>query len=65
METIIDTVEACTLEVGDITDWGVIETVIDNGDVVTLFFEDDDADIVTVNALSLVDLFGYVYTESV
>lgn len=65
METVIDTVEACTLELGDVTYWGTVETVIDYGDTVVLYFENDEDEAVVLNALEPVCLLGMVYSESI
>ena len=64
METLIDTVEACTLEVGDLTYWGIIETIVELGDSILVFVEDTDEPI-TFNPFDLVGLLGMVYTESI
>lgn len=63
METIIDTVEACTLEVDDVTEFGTVQLVIEYDGYVIVVFEDEESK--HFDDFELVNLYGIVYAESV
>ena len=61
METVIDTVEACTLEIGDITATGTIVMIIEFDGYIVALFEDEESK--TYDDFELVDIYGMVYAD--
>lgn len=61
METVIDTVRADVLEIGDVTYFGVVTELEDNGDYVIATIDNEDT--VSFFFSDSVHLFGTVYDE--
>lgn len=65
--TVVDTVRADTLEVGDMTWWGTISELSDNGDyvVATLEAQEVNEEVVSFWYTDNVDLLAIVYDVTV
>lgn len=64
-DTVIDVVRADVLEVGDITYWGIVTSLSDNGDYIVVDTDTLDGEPIAFYFEDMVQLLGAVYSESV
>jgi hypothetical protein len=66
MESVIDTVQAATLEVGDIISHGEVTNALDHLGLIHVWVNDENDDFaILYNPTQMVDLYGMVYSEEV
>jgi len=64
-ETVIDTVRADVLEIGDNTYWGIITSLEDNGDYVVVSTDVLDGETIAFFYTDDVAILGSVYADSI